>query len=327
MKSGIEDRDYTAAEAYAHIGKLSVRKVPLVTRGKTQAGEQLVSPYYGILRAPIPEDPEPRWFGQVSEDYVLVSLDEVVALYDEHVRRPVQTMMHLRDGKLSVISSRLDGFTVRGEDVENYIMIGNWLDGANASTAHVSSVTPVCWNTWQLAGQKAVESYRFVHDQYITHRMGEWFAGVIARAEQKLPEMADAMEIMADYRLTQPAAEVKHVLSTAYPYPVMPKHDPLAPPEYNDERQKKYEADMKTADSRRVTAFDLFKGDGTGMRTKARLGTAWGLYNSVIEVEDYRKGSSGDQLAASVLFGDRAATKARAFIAALDVATGKAILA
>lgn len=328
MREGVDTtRDYTAAEAYDLIGHISVRKVPLVTKGRTQSGEQLASPYFGILRAPVPEDPEPRWFGTVSEDYVLVPLEEVVALWDQHVARPVQTMMHLRDGKLSVISSKLEGFQVRGEEVDNAVMIGNWTDGMNASTAHVSSVTPVCMNTWRMAGASAVESHRFVHDSYIQHRMGEWFQSVIARAENKLPVMKEAMNVMAGYRLTKPNEEVKFVLTSAYPYPSLPKYDVLAPPEYNEERQRKYEAEMKTADSRRVCAFDLFKGDGTGMRTAARLGTAWGLYQAVVEVEDYRKGSAGDGLAASVLYGDRAAAKDRGFSAAFKIATGEAVLA
>lgn len=327
MRPGIDvNRGYSAVEAYELIGKLDVRKVKLVTGAIMQStGQPIESPYYGILRAPIPEDPKPAWFGVVSDDYVLVPLDEVVQLWDTHVRRPVQTMMHLRDGKFSVISSRLDGFQVLGEEVENFVMVGNWLDGANASTAHVSSVTPVCWNTWRMAGSSAVESYRFVHDQHIQHRMGEWFTSVVSRAEAKLPTMKEAMEVLAGYRI-KAAEEAGFVFKSAYPYPTMPKYDPLAPPEYNEERQRKYEVEMKVQDSRRVTAFDLFRGEGTGMKTKARLATAWGMYQSVVEVEDYRKGSAGDGLAASVLFGDRASCKDRAFVAALQVATGTAQL-
>jgi hypothetical protein len=329
IAQGIDpDRRYSAAEAYALIGTLDVRKVKLVTENKMQStGLPIPSPYFGILRAPIPEDNEPRWFGTVSEDYVLVTPGEIVALWDEHVQRHVQTMMHLRDGKLMVISSKLDGFQVRGEEVDNYVMIGNWMDGMNASTAHVSSVTPVCMNTWRMAGASAVETYRFVHDGYIQHRMGEWFKSVVARAEQKLPVMKEAMSVMASYTLTQPAEEVKFVLERSYPYPSMPKYDPLAPPEYNEKRQTEFETAIRAMDRNRVTAFDLFRGSGTGMRTQARLGTAWGLYQAVVEVEDYRKGSAGDGLAASVLFGDRATCKDRAFIAGLQVATQQAALA
>lgn len=323
MREGIDpSRTYTAAEVYALFGKVDVRTVALQTVGKMANGEHFKIPYRAILRGPIKDDPEPRCFGTVGPDYVVVTPSEVVDLFDQYVKRPVQTMMFLRDGKLMVIASKLPEFELRGEHVEMYCQIGNWMDGANASTAILSGVCTVCMNTWKMANDAAVESYRFTHDQHIKHRMGEWFRQVMDRAEHNIPMMRQVMESMVDFAIpanSEGVEIVRSVLTAAYPAPKKPKEDPLAPKEYNDKRLQKYEYEAKVVEERRVTAIELFKGAGTGMKLPTRWRTLWGVYQSVVEVEDYRKGALGEGLASSVLFGDRAATKDRAFKAAVEL--------
>lgn len=327
MREGIDaDRDYTAREVYDLFGAPKVFLADLQTVARNSKGENFKVPYRAIMRAPLPEDPEPRVFGTVSPEYVLVTPEEVVQLYDENVKRRVQTMMFLREGKLMVITSKFEGFQVKGEDVETYIQIGNWMDGANASTALLSGVCTVCMNTWRMANASAQESYRFVHDKEIRTRMANWFTQVVGRAEKNLPMMRDAMDLLASTRIGSNVDEaktnVRTVLETAYPYPKMPKHDPLASDEWNTDRLVTYEELKKTVDLRRATATELFvQQRGTGMTMPSRKGTLWGLYQSVVEVEDYRKGALGANLASAVLFGERAQTKDRAFNAALAIAS------
>lgn len=321
MHEGIEERDYTAGEVYAMFGSIDVRLSKLRTIGTRPDGSFLEIPYNAIVRGPAGDDPHPKVFGVVSPDYTLVSPREIVELWDSEVGRKIQTMMFLRDAKLMVITCKLESFSCRGEDVECFAQIGNWMDGANASTALVSRVCTVCMNTWQAANDSNLERYRFSHDQYIKDRMSAWFKDVLARAEGSQESARDVMAALADFRLTKDNAQpvVTTVLRGAYPEPQAPKEDPLAPKEYNDRRAKEYETLRKAVDIRRLTAFDLFKGQGTGMSLPSRKGTLWGLYQSVCEVEDYRKGSTGDGLASSILFGDRGQTKDRAFKAAVSL--------
>lgn len=325
MVEGIDpDKDYTAREVYALFGSPQVTLAGLQTVGKDSKGQHFPVPYNAILRGPVPSDPQPRVFGVVSPEYVMVTPDEIVSLWDEHVRRKVQTMMFLRDGKLMVITARLEGFVARGEDVETYVQIGNWMDGASASTALLSGVCTVCMNTWRMANAEASESYRFVHDSQIRHRMGRWFTDVIARAERNIPKMRDAVDLLASRKIgatvDEAKANVRTVLETAYRLPEPPQHDPLASDEWNTDRLVRWEELKKTIDLRRATAFDLFRGQGTGMDLPSRKGTLWGLYQAVVETEDFRKGARGNNLASAVLFGERAQVKDRAFNATLRIA-------
>ena len=57
------------------------------------------------------------------------------------------------------------------------------------------------------------------------------------------------------------------------------------------------------------------------MDSEACKGTVWGLYNAVVECEDYRRGGSEKSRATSAVIGDRAVTKQRAFDVALTLCT------
>lgn len=318
------DRHYTASEVYAIFGSPTVRLAKLQTIATNKAGEHIDVNHAAIIRAPMPSDPEPRVYGVVGPDYVVVSPEEIVELWDAHVKRHVETMMFLREGKLMVITAKLEGFSVGKEDVETYVQLGNWMDGASASTAIVSGVCTVCMNTWRMANSAATESYRFVHDREIKTRMGNWFEQIIGKAEKQLPLMKQAMEILTNTRIGSNVAEAKanalQVLTDAYPYPKTPVHDTLASDEWNLSRLEKYELAIKVTDERRVTALEMFQGRGTGMTLPTRKGTLWGLYQGVVETEDFRKGARGDGLASSVLYGERALCKDRALKSSLAIA-------
>jgi len=77
---------------------------------------------------------------------------------------------------------------------------------------------------------------------------------------------------------------------------------------------KWWEENMNLMKRRRDGARELFEGLGTGMDLKAAKGTMWGAYNAVVECEDYRRGKSeAVKIAESSMYGERAASKKRAF--------------
>jgi hypothetical protein len=85
------------------------------------------------------------------------------------------------------------------------------------------------------------------------------------------------------------------------------------------ERWKRYELDLNLVRQRRAAALGLFAGAGTGMDSQASRGTMWGLYNAIVELENFREGGSDEQAATEVLIGDRAAVMQRAFSRALEL--------
>lgn len=327
-KGTVDDVQRSAADAYAMVGTYGVYKLPLQTIAKRQDGTHIQVPAFGLIRGPVADDPKEAYFGTVSADYRLVTPEEIVNLWDERVRKPVETLMALKDGKQFVITAKLDAFNVRGDEIENYLMLFNFMDGGTAAGANTSSVRVVCANTFAASLGASTDNVRFIHDQWVLNRLGRWMEDTVQRAEAKLPRLQEQYDVMAAYALTKnrPEAprEIKHVITTAYPQ--LPEYvvDPILSDEVNEERAKRRQSERRVVDERRIQAFELFKGAGTGMRNQATWGTMFGLYQSVVELEDYKGGSKGANLAHSILFGERAETKSRAFDAAMAVIGGTA---
>lgn len=326
----VDDLEHSALDALSLIGEYTVLKMPLQTIATRQDGSHIEVPVFGLVRTPTPDDPHEAYFGSVSDQYRLVTPRELAEMWDVRVRRPAETMMALKDGKQFIITAKLPKFDVRGDEIENYLMLSNMMDGSTASVANTSSVRVVCRNTFEASLSASTQRTAFVHDSWVLERMGRWMEDVVQIAEARLPQLAEAYDVMAGYSLTrarpESPREIKHVITAAYPSLPVYTPDPLLNDEQNQERAKRRASEIRVTDERRVMALELFKGAGTGMRNRATWGTMWGLYQAVVELEDWKGGSKGDGLAHSVLYGERAQTKLRAFDAAMSVASGKASL-
>lgn len=321
-----DNLEHTAEEAFDLIGSYSVHKLQLQTIITKQDGSHIEVPAYGLVRGPVKDDPKEAYFGTVSGDYNLVTPEEFCKLWDIRTRKAVETMIALKGGKQLVITARLGEYTVKDDAVRSYIQAFTMMDGTSASGTLTSDVRIVCANTMAAAMSASQDLTRFIHDRYIMERMGRWLEDVVQRAEAHLPELQQAYTLLANHTLTQANKkrdrEILDVLHSAYQTVPEFTPDPLSTDEQNELRSKKREAQVKIIDQRRVMALELFKGEGRGMRSNATWGTMWGLVQSVNELEDWKGGTTGTGLAHSVLFGERAATKARALTSALAVATG-----
>ena len=119
----VDDLEHTASEAFDLIGRYNVMKLPLQTVATRQDGTHIATPAYGLIRPPVADDPVEHYFGTVSDQYKLVTPAEIVDMYDERIRRPVETMLALKDGKQFVITTKLPKFDVRGDEIENFLML------------------------------------------------------------------------------------------------------------------------------------------------------------------------------------------------------------
>lgn len=319
-----DNLEHSAVEAFDLIGSYSVYKLPLQTVATRADGSHIEVPAFGLIRGPSRHDPKEAYFGTVSDEYRLVTPEEFCRLWDERTRKSVETMMALKNGKQLVITARLGGFAVKDDAIENYIQAFTMMDGSSASGTLTSSVRVVCANTLAAAMSASQDLTRFVHDRFIMERMGRWLEDVIERAEAHLPELQAAYSTLAMHSLMAANKnrdnEIRTVVHAAYPDVPEFVPDPLSTDEQNELRAKKTDQVRKVIDERRYGVLELFKGEGRGMRNDATWGTMWGLVQAVNELEDWKGGTKGAGLAHSVLFGDRAATKARALTAALDIA-------
>jgi len=262
-----------------------------------------------ILRDPVKDDPEVRCFGIVSQDYTLLTPQDVCTIYDERVGQPVETIGALGYGETFFLSTHLPTVDVRGDEVENYLLIANPMTGLASCEIRVTPVRVVCENTLVASDRLATEKLRIVHDSTAKQRFGDWLQGVYEEAETTAKVLADLFVAMASARVR--TADAAKLFEAAYPIPNKPKSN--APQVVVEQRVRWWEENVNLMERRREGAKILFEGLGTGMDTKAAKGTLWGAYNAVVECEDYRKGREETQIGASALFGERAQAKKRAF--------------
>lgn len=263
-----------------------------------------------ILRRPTEDDPVTRVFGVVSKDYTLLTPQDVCDIYDERVAQPVETIGALGFGETFFLSTYLPTVDVKGDEVENYLLIANPMTGLASAEIRVTPVRVVCENTLLASDRLATEKLRIVHDATAKVRFGEWLQETYEQAETTAKILADLFTVMASTRVR--TAEAQKLFEAAYPTPNKPRTN--APQSVVDQRLTWWQENVGLMERRREGAKMLFEGLGTGMDTKAAKGTLWGAYNAVVECEDYRRSTKGmDTTGGSALFGERAAAKKRAF--------------
>jgi hypothetical protein len=238
-----------------------------------------------IVRLPTHTDPVSVTFGKVGLDFVLVPPDELVELWDDSVGEPVETLGAVYRGRCLFITLQLPAFDVRGDPVENYLVLAHWMDPTGTTEVFQAPVRVVCQNTLRMAQSRATQRVTLTTGCDIRERMGELLALAVRCAKD--PRSVNQLAQLANRYVD--VDDVNAVLEAAYP----------------------------SNDGLRAAARELFEGAGTGMDVPAARGTLWGLYNAVAELENFREGDTLEQAARSVLFGDRGKTIQRAHFAAV----------
>jgi phage/plasmid-like protein (TIGR03299 family) len=296
------DEKVTATAAYKRLGRYEVELIPAMA-GDTPIGKN------AILRRPTTDDPETRVFGIVGEDYSLVTPDDVCSIFDEQVGVPIETIGALGYGETFFVSTQLPTLDVKGDEVENYLLVSNPMTGLQSAEVRVTPVRVVCQNTLIASDHAATQKLKIVHDKDAKQRMAEWLRETYEFAETTSKVLGDLFTLMARQRVRD--AEARKLFAHAYPTPTKPKGN--APQHVMEQRIRWWEENVSLMERRRSGSKELFEGMGTGMDSSAAKGTLWGAYNAVVECEDYRKGREDGQIAASAMYGERAAAKKRAF--------------
>ncbi len=305
------DEPITALKAFRRMGPYEVKLVPL----SASNGVDVEIPHKAIVRSPTNDDPQNRMFGIVSEDYVLIQPKEFCEIWDEHVAEPIETIGALQQGETLFISTKLPSFDVKGDQVDNYLVAASPMTGGDAAEARVTPVRPVCQNTLILSAHMATETYRIVHVEGAKERLASWLSEIHDRALERTEAIKEAFDILAAKQVSTYLE--KKVLEKTYPLPSPPRLN--APAEVLTARQDMFEYICTGQKARRSAARELFHGRGQGSDVPAAEGTAWGLYNAVVELEDYRRGRGVESISRNAMYGSRATIKAQAFEACLEI--------
>jgi hypothetical protein len=122
------------------------------------------------------------------------------------------------------------------------------------------------------------ETFTLKHYQNNLHQLPEWLSGVYQRNIVNLQKMEYVWNMLADCHITD--ADVRDTLNVVYPLPV-------APPVMALEARQQYEKHLESAKSHRKLVREFFAGRASGMDNRANRGTAYGLYNSIVELIDW----------------------------------------
>lgn len=282
-------------------------------------GLDLQIPHRAIVRHPVPDDPGYRTLGIVGNEYVLIEPERFCEIFDEAVGVDINTLFALGKGETFVVTVRLPGMDVKGQEIENYMVVVSPYSGNAAYELIGSGVNVVCQNTLLAARAQSTESYRIVHDDRSEDDLRSWMSGMYQRASQRTDSLRQFFGILADYK---PAIDVtKEMLGLIYRDPVDPRFAPNAPEDVITRvRLPIFEANLKSVQRSRSAVLDLFNGRGVGLDDLQIAGTGWALYNAVSEWESWRRTTKPASRAESLVIGDRAATIRRAYSTVLDYA-------
>lgn len=260
--------------------------------------------------------------GSVTDpDYHLVGPKEFCTVLDGAIGRKVETIGLIKHGKILFVTFQLPSFDVNGDEHDNYLALYNGMSGSDSLKALNTPVRVVCQNTMMMADQVASERLVIPHKKSAMAELGTWIVDLYERSLARGAVVKEALELLAN---TPVAAEQARELVTAT-YPDPKKASTFGPKLIVEQREQAYEAKLTFARGSRETVLELWNGAGAGADTKAAAGTLFGLYNGVVEYEDYRRhkgvGGNPEIMAESALIGVRKDHKELAF-KAMIAATG-----
>ena len=288
-----------AVEALNRLGTYKVVKTPLHAEF-SRPGDKSPQFIRGDKKALVADFGDHANFLAVCDNrYEILQPTDIANVWDMTTRTHVETMGILSEGKTLFMSTKLPSYDVKGDEVENYLLINSPAVPGTAATITITPVRVVCQNTLSYGLSVAKSQHRIIHTAGALNRFGGFVQEVWEASTVKAQAVKEAMEVLANARVQTSIRgndNVEAYLEQVFPYPTL-----SSPAEF--------EAAKGRQDSKREEVRRLFEGGATGADTEAFKGTYFGLYNSVVEFVDYFSRMNKQ----SVAFGSGANLKQSAF--------------
>ena len=262
-----------------------------------------------ILRLPSEDDPVVRQFGFVDQNYYLITPDELVQVLDEKFGEPVETMVALKSGLVFVVSFLLPQISVKGDEIDRYLVVSNRMDGKTAFNALETDVRVGCANTLAQAEHRYQSRFRIHHYDGAAVEIAKWFVEARDAFVAKTQLIQEAYDVLANKPIDLPA--IKGVSEKVYPMPKKPDLDKPRKTEI-DRILAKHEYRVERVKKARESVLDLYGGKDPRPVPAELRGTAYHALNSFATFETFKRGPE-DSAAESLLVGDRASNIRRAF--------------
>lgn len=320
----VVEGDLSAVEAGNLVG------VPRVTTEPVKVGDIIAPEYKAIVGveivtdAPNAEDrtedderpylthEERHVYAIVSKGYHEITHEDFLKTWDKATGAPIETLGFLYDGSTLFLSTKLEPFSVKGDEIVPYLLALNPLSGKRAVTVRKTPVRVVCNNTLQASDGCFLTEWRVTHKQNAILQLETFLSTAYKQAAIEYVQVRELFEKLAARTLSD--QEALTLVEGVYPSLLPPKESvTYASPEDLKASLALYEVwtrDNGRQEEHRSEALALYYGDGVGSQFQASKGTAWGLYNAVVEYEQYLKAR---RKADSFLFGAGADRVAKAF--------------
>ena len=272
------DEPLTALKAWELAGPYEVQLENLIA-----AQSRTPTTRKAIVRLPCKDDPQYRVLGTVSETYTLITPTQFCEIWDRCTGARIETIGALGKGEILFVSTKLPSFSIKDDELDNYLLGISPMTGQHAAQVRVTPVRVVCQNTLIAAQRNSSESHRVVHTQDAVGQLAYWFKEVWEDRQAKTEALQEAFLALSDSHLVDET--VSTLLLATYPDPDRPNVVGL--PKFLAEKKfDNWEKSLRSIQQDRTRVQSLYDGDATGSTTKAANGTAWGFYNAVVEYED-----------------------------------------
>jgi hypothetical protein len=308
----VTQEDMNAVKVYGMLGGYTFEKRPTMVYLN---GEMQDLGDFAIIRSVTKDDMVERKFGYAKKGYHIIQPLRVCELFDENVKQPVETLGMLGKGERVFLTWKLPEFDINGDEIKVFGFVACGYDALHGASLNVVTTRVVCENTWNVAINEAENTKEYGRGKVwmgrhnspnIERDLGIWMEHVQLEAEGRANLTKNLFSKMAVTKLDpkQDKDEVYNLLFGIYP-------DPKKLPEYYPqklvtEKQEKIDKGIETAEKDRDLVYSLFNGLGTAIDA-----SAWGLFNSVTEYENWgRMTKKAPEL--SILLGARGNTMNRA---------------
>lgn len=284
-----------------------------------------------IMRPPTQDDPEYRVLGVASPTYeVLQNMQLAELLEPLSVEWPLTAVGALGHGENTFMVLHAGADEINGEQIEKYLLLLDDKTGGGSLKCAVTPIRGACLNTLTMGLNTAMFSAAVNHIKG-AQLEADFRVKLIAQAKKAEQAAMAALRRLAETKISMDDAA--EIMAAAYPMPKKPKKAALFD-ELNEGKLHGYEVDVDDANLEKLmkvsAAYEYYQTRVQAFRSGAMelfekfndefpdtAMTAWAAYNAVVECSDYRNG--GKNVAQSLMFGDRAREKRRAFQAALSV--------
>jgi len=257
-------------------------------------------------------------YSVVTNLYHEISHQTFLETWDRATNAYVETLGLLYKGSTLFVTTRLPSFSVKGDEVEPYLLAVNPLVAGKVVVVRKTPVRVVCNNTLEASGKNFLTEWRVVHYKNAVAQLESFLRNAVAQAAAEYETVKEVFELLASKKLQD--EQSKELFAGVYPDLPRPEAQLAKLVDPSEEKNAlevlaAWERENGAQVSHRETCYNLYQGRGLGSLTTAAAGTAWGAYNAVVEYEQYLKRYAQTS---SFLFGAGAKRVERAYELALD---------